>query len=229
MKFDPNERLQAAKETMNAGDYVEAINLLSDILAITPQESELYIEALVCIGEVHWMRGRYDTAITKLETAKELGLQHGRMDLSGWALRIIGNVRFDQGFLDDAHDNYKRALGIFKETKEKKGIARCYNNLGVVSAERGEYDQALDYYNYALDMYKNLKDLSGESAVINNLGEIFRFRGEYADAEHLYLHSLKIDEELGDLYGQALCWGNLGAVSLGINDFEKQKKGPQRH
>ncbi|MFW9920210.1 MAG: tetratricopeptide repeat protein [Candidatus Thorarchaeota archaeon] len=216
--------LKPAKDAMKAGSYDEAVGLLSDIIAQYSDDSETYMEALVAIGEIHWQRGNYDASTASLERARDLGIRHGRMDLSGWALRLIGNVLFDQGFPDQAEDYYLRSLGLFKEIGEKKGIARCYNNLGVANAERGEYDKALDYYNRALNMYKDLKDQVGEGAVINNLGEIYRFRGEYTDAEYLYQRSLKSDQEIGDLYGQALCWGNLGAVSLGIKDFKEAEK-----
>jgi len=206
---------------MKAGNYDEAVVTLSDIIAQDSQDSETYIEALVSIGEIHWQRGNYDAAIASLERARDLGIRIGRMDLSGRSLRLIGNVLFDQGFPDQAEDYYLRSLGLFKEINEKKGIARCYNNLGVANAERGEYDKALDYYNRALNIYKEIKDQMGEGAVINNLGEIYRFRGEYTDAEYLYQRSMKSDKELGDIYGQALCWGNLGAVSLGIKNFKE--------
>lgn len=224
MNSDPYKLLASAKNAMKAGEYDEAVDFLSDIIASETEDSETYTEALVSIGEIHWQRGNYDASIASLERARDLGIRHGRMDLGAWALRLIGNVIFDQGFPEQAEDYYLRALGLFKEIDDKKGIARCYNNLGVANAERGEYDKALDYYNRALNLYKEIKDQAGEGAVINNLGEIYRFRGEYTDAEYLYQRSLKSDKELGDVYGQALCWGNLGAVSLGIKNFEEAKK-----
>ncbi len=224
MKSDSKDPLKPARDAMKAGEYDNAVELLSDIIANYPDESEAYMESLVSIGEIHWQRGNYDASVASLERARDLGIRHGRMDLSAWALRLIGNVLFDQGYPDQAEDYYLRALGLFKEIGEKKGIARCYNNLGVANAERGEYDKALDYYNRALNMYKEIKDQVGEGAVINNLGEIYRFRGEYTDAEYLYQRSLRSDEELGDIYGQALCWGNLGAVSLGTKDFKEAEE-----
>jgi len=224
MNSDSKDLLATAKKAMTAGEYDIAVGLLSDIIALEEEKSEVYIEALVRIGEIQWQRGNYDVAIPTLERARDLGLRHARMDLSGWAIRFIGNVLFDQGFPDQAENHYLRALGIFNELKDKKGIARCYNNLGVANAERGYYDKALDYYNRALDYYKDINDIVGEGAVINNLGEIYRFRGEYADAEYLYQRSLESDKKLGDHYGQALCWGNLGAVSLALKNFKEAEE-----
>ncbi len=224
MTSEANNQLHSAKNAMKNGEYDKAVVALSDILAQEPQESEVYIDALVSMGEIHWQRGKYDIAISTLETARDLGLKNKRPDLSGWAIRLIGNVLIDQGFPSKAQEYYSRALELFQGINHKRGTARCLNNLGVANAERGEYDKALEYYNRALDFYKEIDDKVGEGAVINNLGEVYRFRGEYDDAEYLYRRSLDQDKALGDRYGQALCWGNLGAVSLAKKDYAEAEK-----
>ncbi len=194
MTSEANNQLQSAKDAMMNGEYDKAVEALSDILAQEPQDSEVYIDALVSMGEIQWQRGKYDTAIGTLETARELGLKNNRQDLSGWATRLIGNVLIDQGLPSKAQEYYSQALELFQGINNKRGTARCLNNLGVANAERGEYEKALEYYNRALDFYKEIEDKVGEGAVINNLGEVYRFRGEYEEAEYLYRRSIDQDK-----------------------------------
>ena len=78
MKSELTDPLGRAKDAMKAGDYDEAVEILSDIIAQTSDDSESYIEALVSIGEIHWQRGNYDASIGSLERARDLGIRHGR-------------------------------------------------------------------------------------------------------------------------------------------------------
>ncbi len=219
-----SKQLEQAKNDILTGEYDRALESLNQIIAEEPENSPLYIESLVCLGQLHWHRGKYESAQSALELAKNLGVKHDFKSLGGEAVRYLGNVLIDQGFPKEAESHYRQALEFFREVGNREGIARTMNNLGVSFTERGDYEQGLEFYTQALTMHRELNDLVGEGAVLNNLGEVHRFRGDYEEAERLYQISLEKDKELGDPYGQALCWGNLGAVALAKKDFEEAER-----
>lgn len=225
---DVSRLLHEARQCLDSGEYELATKKLEAILAVVPESAESHVKALVHLGEILWQRGKYDEARDILKRAQELGEKQGYVSLSARAQRLTGNTLIDQGFGQLAERAYSAALEMFESVDDARGIARCYNNLGIVSVDKGNFIDALRYYEQSLDMHRKLGDEVGTGMCLNNIGEIHRFKGEYELAEELYQESLIGDTERGDRYGQAICWGNLGAVSYGRKEYAKAEERVQR-
>jgi tetratricopeptide (TPR) repeat protein len=224
MKGSTMEILESAKEDINKGLYDSAVKKLESLVQSEQPNSKTYIDALLQLSMISWQRGAYVETVKRLEKLEQLALDNGFSNLGAEAIRLRGNAWYDLGKKDTAEECYKKAQILFEKVENKKGIARCLNNLGVLLAERGEYESALRLYKRSLKIHKQLEDKVGISKCLNNIGEIHKSRGDYEEAEKLYQQSLHIDEELGDIFGQGIGWGNLGAVSFAKKDYKEAEK-----
>ncbi|MBI4946098.1 MAG: tetratricopeptide repeat protein [Bacteroidetes bacterium] len=125
----------------------------------------------------------------------------------------------------------------------QKGMAQCYNNIGVVYMYQGLYDKAIEYYLKSLKIYEGLladckdrKDClpvrKGMSACYANIGSVHRNQGSYDKAIEYYLKALKIYEELlADCkdkkaclpvrQGMSDCYRSIGIVHSDQSNYDK--------
>ncbi|MHA1576879.1 MAG: tetratricopeptide repeat protein, partial [Candidatus Thorarchaeota archaeon] len=164
MTLDTTELLEEAMRNIDVGQYDMALVKLNQIIAVEPESSIIYVEALVRLGRIHWHRGKYEQAQEILENAEKLSVENSYLQLQGSTIRLMGNIAGDQGFPRDAKELYQKALAIFHSVKDEFGIARCMNNLGVAFAELGEYQSAIHHYEQALELHRKNGDNVGEGS-----------------------------------------------------------------
>jgi tetratricopeptide (TPR) repeat protein len=125
----------------------------------------------------------------------------------------IANAYLNKGNANVVMSNYKLALLDFRNSqiifkslidkdsdinssKIKNGLARSYNNSGVVYAEINDYLNALDNYQKALKIYEKIGLKKNISIGYNNIGSIYRSLNDNKKALHYFLKSLKIQEQI---------------------------------
>ncbi|MCK5168653.1 MAG: tetratricopeptide repeat protein, partial [Bacteroidales bacterium] len=56
---------------------------------------------------------------------------------------------------------YQKSLKIYQNLENTLGIAKIYNNLGVLSHNQGDFIQALEYYQKSLELRQQVGDKEG--------------------------------------------------------------------
>ena len=113
---------------------------------------------------------------------------------------------------DTAIDYYQKSLEIKEKIGDIHGMARAYNNLGLIYPVKGEWDTAIDYYQKSLEIFENFGDTRGMGRTYGNLGKAYHSKGEWDTAIDYYQKSLEIKEKIEDIYGIGTTYGNLGFV-----------------
>ncbi len=137
-------------------------------------------------------------------------------------------------YLDEAKKKYRKALKIFKELKEKGGMASTYSNLGNVYNKYAGLNQVeakiRRYINLAEAMYRKslgINEILGrkEDMAIDygNLATVYQTCGGLDQAEAMYRLSLGISETLGHKEGMARQYGNLGILYQARDDLDQTK------
>ncbi len=93
-----------------------------------------------------------------------------------------------------------------------KGIAKAYNNIGIVYDHQGNYPKAFDYDFKALKICEEIGDKSGIARAIGNIGIVYDDQGNYPKALEYYLKALQMAEEVGYKQLQANATSNIGSV-----------------
>ena len=160
--------MKAAKKTLDAGNYREAVRLYTVELAAEeakPVPSWVQLSYLHNqLGSTLDYAGLYDKALEHHQKAlaiylKKLGSEHPHVARS---YNNIGSVHYKKREYDKALENYQKALEIDVKRlgPEHPGVATSYINIGSVHHVKGDYDKALENFQRALGM--KLKQLGLE-------------------------------------------------------------------
>lgn len=125
------------------------------------------------------------------------------------------------GLYDSAMYVSENALQLAQQLEFETGIAKCYNNIGIVYSIKGNYPQAIDNFLKALKINEALKNKNGIAVLLGNIGNIYKIQDDYPKALFYYFKALKMTEELGDKASMANNLANLGVISKSQGDYPK--------
>ena len=225
-KFDPTLEEEIAHHLLSC-EYFEALaDLISEkgeefILTGNTNSLREMIDKVVAnaierpifyvfYGDIATIRGEWNKASEFYEKAfafrgvdetvmAEAYIKYGEM------LFRRGNVKEAQKYFEDAHS-------LCKKSGDKKGEARCLNDMGLVNDFFGNLSTAEGYLTAALNIRKDIEDKSGIAASLCNIGNALNTQGDLKGALGKYEQSLKIREEIGDKQGIATALSNIGGV-----------------
>ena len=163
----------------------------------------------------HWLY-EYTTANLKDEISEE-----ERIVLQSCQAGAINNIGFVYGQLGNIEKQikfYKKALKIFEEIEDLKGISGGLNNIGYVFLNQGKVDLALEYYFKSLKISQKIQDRNEVAVRYNNIATIYHDQGKIEEALEYHFKSLKIKEEIGNHEGAGYSYNNLGYIYLDLND-----------
>ncbi len=115
----------------------------------------------------------------------------------------------------------REALTLAQTVMDEKGMAACYNNLGVAYRNQGALDLSLANYLRSLEIYTRLQNPEGIATTKNNIANIYSMKKNYAKAltyleeSHQGFVALGVPERIiGSM-------NNLGNVHSDLQLYEK--------
>jgi DNA-binding SARP family transcriptional activator/Flp pilus assembly protein TadD len=154
----------------------------------------------------------YPEAIAVHSHARSAACRAGDRAAEAAALTGLGVVAWRQGRHDQAADQHRQALALFRAARDQPGEARALGNLGLVEERRGRYQRAADCHRQALALYRAAGDLPGEANALSNLGMVEHVMGHYRRAAGHFQQALDLFRAAGDLTGETRALSNLGAA-----------------
>lgn len=116
------------------------------------------------------------------------------------------------GDYEEALIKQKAALLLANKLHYLKGLARAFNNGGVINQHKGNYPEALRNHFAALRIREQIGDREGVANSYGNMGIIYYNQGNFSEALKNYLLTLEIKKTTGNKRGQASTYGNIGEV-----------------
>lgn len=141
--------------------------------------------------------------------------------LEAQILKSLGVSAYYFGDLDKALVYYENSLELSIQIKNYDGMARCYNNIGLVYEEKGEFADASENYKKSLENEILLNNKSGIGVSLISLGNISYYSHDYLSSFDYYYEALTIFTTLEDEMGQANSYNSLGVIYLQWDEFEK--------
>lgn len=133
----------------------------------------------------------------------------------GWAYMVQGNNAEAV-----AHAEQGRALA--EQVQDVPGLARAYNNLGVMARSRGEPVAAIALFERALALQRRHGMRREEAGSLNNLGVAHGFDlADYGTALDYHLQALEVRRGLGDRQDLALSYNNIGVIYARLGEFDR--------
>ncbi|PKP31712.1 MAG: hypothetical protein CVT99_08125 [Bacteroidetes bacterium HGW-Bacteroidetes-16] len=171
------------------------------------------------IGLIFEETSRFDSAQYYYQKSLDIESQIGNKRGIGISLLQLGNLSYYRDELQNALDNYYRAMLIFKDENDSTSLALSYNSMGIIYREWSLFDKALGYYQLAIPILEQTGDDRSLSQVLTNMGEIFNFElKDYQKARQFYDQSLRLKHKMNDKIGIALLNNNLGTLYANMKD-----------
>ena len=183
-----------------------------------------------------------DTAIYYCKNVLDNSKKNGKKRIEAYSLYYLGGIYDVQGLYNKAYTNYFKALKIFEQINDKKGLGGCLNCIGIVLWEQSE--QALDsvkkikllksitYTDKALKLYREINYKKGEAVCLMNKGIVYDDCAKLTDKKQIkqekynkaienYELAISIFNKIGDVRSTADC--NLNIASLYDNIYINDK------
>jgi len=111
-----------------------------------------------------------------------------------FALRVRGYLRDNQGQLDDAIQDYRRAVKLWREVNLLMEVATTTKNLAFNLGRIGRYAEAEDLARNALEIYRQLGAPGQVALSLSAFAMIFIEERHYQDAQQLAQWALNINK-----------------------------------
>ncbi len=201
----------------------QAIQLADEI-----NYAEGKIDALYAIGQLNLSKGNHKEAeaIFNQMTREADQYKYPKGKADGYnGLGLI--YWYQQNSYEKTLDAYLKALKMYEEIDDKKGMAGCHKNIGIIYHHQRNYEKALDAYLKSVKVYESFKikgemgDKKGLTDSYNNMGVIYAYQGNYEKALGAYFEVLKLREEIDDKKGMGDSFNNIGIIYGHQGNYEK--------
>lgn len=119
----------------------------------------------------------------------------------------LGRLHFHRSQFDDGDARFRQALSIYRQRRDREGVARTLNSLGILLQMSGGYAESEACYLEALDVLdaSHRAPTTGHADVLNSLGQLLMWRNRVDEAEAPLRRAVRIQRDLqGDDHPDAV-------------------------
>jgi eukaryotic-like serine/threonine-protein kinase len=213
-------RLQLAEVVGERGEYHGADTLLLEIVERDPGEARAWFLR----GKYAILRGMAQPAVDEyLLRAVLLFKRYRNRFGEAEAVNALGVGYARLGQIDDADEQYRKALELREAIGHRRGAASSLRNLAQLATIRGQTDAAADLLDRARTLFERIEDRGGLAAVDNELGLLAEERGDFDHALEAFRRALRGRETLGDRHGAAESLNNIGFAHYQLGDYDSAR------
>ncbi len=218
------------------GNYPKAIELNMKALKIREESGDKkgMMSSYTNIGSIHNIQCNFAKALEYFNKALMLALESNEKKGLLGSYNNIGNVYMKiakdktikkdtitaKHYYDTAIVNFNKAIVILEETKDKKGMATCYNNIGFIYNGQKNYIGAISFLQKALLKFEEIDAKDEISVVCANIADLNNKTKDYNKAIQYAEKSLKIATEIGSLENQRYAYEKLSASYKAKGNFK---------
>jgi signal transduction histidine kinase/DNA-binding response OmpR family regulator len=231
-----------ANDCITQGNPQKALQYANEGLILSlKKNAQVHVSIFYSLlGDAYYSSNLWDSAYIFYSKSKTIAEKINSKDYIANAYRNIAKLKIDQSKIDEVMLNSSKALKIYTETNNQKGIAYTYSLLAARYMQSGEIKTAFDYF---FKSNKIINDLGGDPLLYKNyliMGEVHLNLGN-CDSSFYYLNQVieygqHIEKAniafanslLGELnlnYGNYTKAMEYQLKALAINEKNKHKKG----
>ncbi|XP_074849317.1 tetratricopeptide repeat protein 29 isoform X2 [Carettochelys insculpta] len=150
-----------ADKMLENKEHQQAIKTLIKAFEMAKEGSDRKMEgeAAYCLGLAYHSAGEEQTAITNLNTYKDISMELSDVFGLGRAYQAIAKVLVSQGKVMEAIEYLEKFVTVAKTAHLSRGLVDACISLGDIYNERGNYYKACEYFNQAFEAANTLTDL----------------------------------------------------------------------
>ncbi|HYQ62612.1 AfsR/SARP family transcriptional regulator [Actinophytocola sp.] len=217
------ERLAASLyRYLDGGHYPDALRIYTQAAEAARRAGDQTARghALINLGSVYRLRGRYHVAAAQYRRACTLHRRAGDARGQARALAHLGTVLFRLGQPASGALCQQRALGLYRQAGDQTGQARVLTNLGIIDERLGRFGSARQHHQQALARYRLVGDRVCEAVSLSRLGLIDARQGGGGPARATHERALAYFRTIGHRRGEAHLHTNLAALDVHLGRYE---------
>ncbi len=117
-----------------------------------------------------------------------------------------------------------KILAIADYDRDKRILAKSYNDIGIIYQNYGNFQLSLDYYFKSKKIYEEIGDNSGLGGNYVNIGLIYYYKGTYDKALEFYHKGIALSEKENNSRLKSVCLENIGLLYFEQREFDDAKK-----
>ena len=216
--------LLLGKYYQRAGRPEQTVISLQTAAALAQQFGERTLEAQAWfhLGDALFhqakLAGAHDALLQAIACAESAQLT----EIEASANEFLAAVSMFSGAKATTIESYlQRALVLFRQRDDLKGISRVFNKLGYLPIAQGDgdYKQAKSDYEQALVIARQIGNRPGESNIWRNLGVLYTCTGDYQQARAALDTALALDRQQQDLHSEGVALDYLAGMQLNMGDY----------
>ncbi|MGD0650296.1 MAG: trypsin-like peptidase domain-containing protein [Verrucomicrobiia bacterium] len=213
---------RASRETMEKGDYAEALKHIKAVLTRFPNSADAYVQ----LGRVYSSLKFVDEAAAAYEEATKILKHRIRTqpdDDGAWS--SLAELYEAQGKSADAVVAYKQAAKI-------AAFPGPWSDLGAAYMRQRDYGNAIEAYQQAIkllaekvpDSRTNRFEIALSGTYWSNLGDAYLGAGKMSDAIDAYKKAVKLGPDNADAwYGLGSAYRTAGQEALAADAFQRAR------
>lgn len=140
----------------------------------------------------------------------------------------IASISLRQGRYDEAEENLRNALDVYKRKGDVKGEAEVLRGLASTEMAKGNYENARENLNRVLQTQIKNEDLTGQVSTLKDLIAIDLHQKDRDSAIEKLNESAEIFRRLGHPSGEAAALYDLASLNMEKEDFDSATEKFQR-
>jgi signal transduction histidine kinase len=173
----------------------------------------------------------YDSRVNNLpesikltKNAIAISEQVDDLELLAKGLSHLSLFQMIQGEYKDSMASAERAIGLFQELNDDKGIADAKYNIASIHYKTDNYHLGLVSLIDCLAVYRKYHDFHNQARVLKALGTIYEYFGDEKSAVKSYEEAVETGIKAGDTNLQSNAFNPLSGIYLNQGKIEKAMK-----
>lgn len=211
-----HDPLRAARAAVRGGHFRDAAAALAEL----PPEERASAEWLLLSAMVSWRLGDFAGSRGQALRARTLYRERGDSDGEMRAENVAAAGAFGLGALEEAEEEFHRAMQLARELDDGLMLARCANNLGNIALYLSQHDTALSFYRVARAGFERLGFLHGAAEAWINTAITWRDLERHDEALRAAEQAVDAADRTGQPRLTAEALANRGAALAALGDLE---------
>src|SRR5579884_687324 len=201
--------MYCARMQTHLGNFMQARELLEQVLKNAQGERDLELHALVDLASVYQDLGEIEKSLGLNKQALAMRKAQSEQEREANILSKMANIYYKTGRMQEALSCATQALSLIQGGVDQVGEAILLDTIAGIYVKTGKIQEALLLCEKALSLMRRTGDRSGEASVLSNLASMYRATGRTREALSLLEQALLIEREMGRRSEEASVLNNI--------------------
>jgi tetratricopeptide (TPR) repeat protein len=170
--------------------------------------------------EIECELSNWDSALLYCFELRKVAEKAHDIEMMAFSQVSQGRAERAQNHWHEALESYLKALELYMESGDRKGVCAANRAMGTIYGSMGEHSSAIRCFETSLSLAKELGDLEAETKAEANLAVIYDLEGRFEESELAGKTCVTRFLEMGDLSSAVKASINLGVLNMSREKFD---------